>query len=373
MKYSNLLLAALTATALTFTACGGGDSDPTPPADETPAGGTTSTVLSGTISADKTLDASKAYEIKGLVLVKGATLTIPAGTTLFGAEGENYMVIAKGAKIDAQGTAAKPIVFTSKTAHSGGTGAAGQWGGLTILGNAPVNETMSYEVDENNADFAFGGTMAADNSGTLTHVKVLNSGYAVVENKEINGLSLCGVGSGTTINNITVENSQDDGVEIWGGTVDLDHVTIEGAQDDSLDLDSGYTGTVSNLTIVQTGSKANAGIEMSSGDSATHYTNPTIRDFTITTAAVNAEGGIYLKDKEVTGTFSNGTVNHTAATGSKGSIYVKKSMNNVDELSFTNVTLNPATVTGKSDDPATTDVNEDNSDTVALVKAAAGV
>ncbi|MDQ7047317.1 MAG: hypothetical protein Q9M39_06745 [Sulfurovum sp.] len=130
----------------------------------------------------------------------------------------------------------------------------------------------------------------ADSSGILKHVKILNSGITMAEDKEINGLSLVGVGSGTTIEDLTVDYSDDDCVEAWGGTVNLTNVTVSHCTDDHFDIDDGYSGTVKNLVINQTG--GNAGIEMSG------HTVATFDGLTITQDLSNKEGGIFLKKTE---------------------------------------------------------------------------
>jgi len=174
------------------------------------------------------------------------------------------MIIDKGAKILAEGTATDPITFTSEIAANGGIAAWGQWGGLTIIGKAGNTQVTPYEVD---SSFVPDSTDMADSSGVLTHVKILNSGITMSQDKEINGLSLVAVGSGTKIEDITVDLSDDDGVEIWGGTVNLKNISISRCSDDHFDIDDGYSGTVTNLTITQT--TGNAGIEMSGTTAAT--------------------------------------------------------------------------------------------------------
>ncbi|MBA3026527.1 MAG: hypothetical protein FP820_08970 [Sulfurimonas sp.] len=274
--------------------------------------------LSGDIIEDTLLTkANSPYKLAGnKVKVKnGATLIIEPGVTVYG-ESTAYLIITKGSKINASGTATDPIIFTSEAAFNGATGVSGQWGGVTILGEAITNEpdTIRYEVDESDADFAYGGTNDADNSGVLNYVKILNSGFAVAPDKEVNGLSLCGVGSSTIVDNITVLNSGDDGIEIWGGAVNLNNISITGAEDDGLDLDSGYHGTVKNLAVTQVAPGA-ALIEMTNhGDATKQRTNWTLDGFTLTASANQVgEGGIYFKDLDVTATIKNGTVDMTAS------------------------------------------------------------
>ena len=302
--------------------------------------GATSETVTGTLSGTVNWTADTQYKLSGQVKVaSGATLNIAAGTVVYGDAGANYLVVLAGGTINADGNATDPITFTSTAALAGGDAGQGQWGGLTILGNATTNHTTPfYEVDEDDSDFAFGGSTDTDNSGSLSYVRILNSGYTVATDLEINGLSLCGVGTGTTIDNIYVADSSDDGIEIWGGTVDLSNIEIFNAGDDSLDLDYGYTGTVSNVTVEQ-GDAAHAGMEISSGGS-TPMTSPTIINFNVTTVADSDEGGIYLKDDTTAPTFINGLVYHNG-DDEKGVIYAKKTPTTDAEaaLAFKNVTL----------------------------------
>jgi len=301
----------------------------------------TEVIVNANIETDTTWTSGNKYKVSGLVKVKSnATLTIEAGTIIYGEAGANYIVVTKGSKIEAAGTQTNPIVFTSSAALADSTTAApSQWGGLTILGNAPTNQSdPHYEVDENDAEFAFGGSVAADNSGTLTHVYILNSGKEVATDLEINGLSLCGVGSGTTVENIHIENSSDDGIEIWGGTVNVTNIDVKNALDDSIDLDSGYVGTITNARIQQVDT-AHAGFEISSGGT-TPMTGATIVNFSVQKAADSDEGGIYIKDDSTAPTFVNGFVTVGANEG-HAAVRVKKAMADDQKtaLSFKDVNL----------------------------------
>lgn len=355
-------LSLVAAAAIALTGCGSDDTTVTTAWDINVTGeGDTSTCLdvatstiSGTCGVDTTLTlANSPYKLAGnkVKVVNGATLTIEAGVRVYG-ESLAYLVVTKGSKIEAVGTALNPIIFTSEIAElNASAAAAGQWGGITILGNASTNEAESirYEVDSADEDFAYGGNGSYDteSSGTLQYVQILNSGYAVAPEKEVNGLSLCGIGSGTVVDNIKVKDSGDDGIEIWGGKVNLTNIQIEGAQDDGFDIDSGYQGSVTNLTVTQTEPGA-ALIEMTNGGDATKQrTTLTLDNFTLT-ASVNQkkEGGIYFKDMDVTGSFSNGTVDMTASpelnTGAgltnKEGVYASPSFTNVTVKSSAFVT-----------------------------------
>jgi len=350
----SLLAAALVAS---FTGCGGDSSTPTTtetpttevttPTTETPTESQSDSKvsLSGEIISDKTLTADKVWVLNGLVAVKnGATLTIEAGTTIVGKAGtganSSYMVIDKDSKIMAEGTADKHIVFTSETAYDGGAEDVGQWGSLVIIGNAANAQVEPYEV---NADFVAGDSKMDDNSGVLKYVDVLNSGITIEENKELNGLSLVGVGSGTTIDHLNVERSDDDCVEIWGGTVNLSNVTVAGCTDDQFDIDDGFSGTVTNLTINQT--TGNSAIEMSG------ETDATFDGFTINSTTSTKEGGIYFKKDGIGGTFKNGTINYNTPDNGYGAIHSKGTFDSAN-TSFTNVTLAGSNTTKFTGDSA---------------------
>ncbi|MDD2790199.1 MAG: hypothetical protein PHU40_05965 [Sulfurimonas sp.] len=312
--------------------------------------------LTGDITQDTLLTkANSPYKLAGnkVKIKNNATLIIEPGVTIYG-ESSAYLIVTKGSKINASGTATDPIIFTSEAAFNGAPGVAGQWGGVTLLGSAITNEpdTIRYEVDEADADFAYSGTNDADNSGVLNYVQILNSGFAVAPDKEVNGLSLCGVGSSTIVDNITILNSGDDGIEIWGGSVNLNNISITGAEDDGLDLDSGYHGTVKNLAVTQT-QAGFALIEMTNhGDATKQRTNWTLDGFTLTASANQlGEGGIYFKDSDVTATFKNGTVDMTNSpvankgaglTNSAGVVYTSPILQNVTVKSnqFVNVVAN---------------------------------
>lgn len=244
-------------------------------------------VLSGDITTDTTLTSSNLYAITGEVNVIGAELTIEPGTTLFGASGNSYLAINRGATINAAGTAAEPIIFTSAQDVAGlNTGdEQGQWGGLTILGQSTNNKgERTYEAGTQLYGPAGGVTIDADNSGTLTYVAIKYSGYEVEKDKELNGLSLGSVGSGTTINNIAIIGSADDGIELWGGTVSVDGLYIYNAGDDSIDTDQGYVGTLSNVYAEQNivddevGSRVIEADSHSTGTAGTPVATPTLQN-----------------------------------------------------------------------------------------------
>ncbi len=212
--------------------------------------------LPNAITTDMTLSSSKVYGIDRRVVVSdGATLTIEPGTRLAGCSLYSFLVIANDAKIMAQGTKDKPIVFTSQVdlygfPHDEKT--PGEWGGLVVAGKAYAHyNNNKYEADES---ISFGSTTHEhdhDNSGILQYVVIKHTGYEVKKDKELNGLSLAAVGDGTIIENIAIIGGEDDGIEIWGGTVNINGLYIYNANDDSLDVDLGYRGEVKNVLIIQ--------------------------------------------------------------------------------------------------------------------------
>jgi hypothetical protein len=213
--------------------------------------GTENTILEGRIKENRTLKANFTYKLRGLVYVTdGAVLTIEPGTKIVGETGQKGgLIITRNAKIIADGTVDKPIVFTSESA----TPARGDWAGLVILGNAPTNASFNnvagvgeIEGGVNNSDGLglYGGTNPADNSGILRYVRVEYAGYAFLPDKEINGITFGGVGNQTIVDYVQVSYANDDSFEWFGGTVNCKHLISFRGLDDELDTDNGYSGKV---------------------------------------------------------------------------------------------------------------------------------
>ncbi|MGY3055469.1 putative membrane protein [Pedobacter sp. UYEF25] len=199
------------------------------------------------ITTSTTWTADKIYTLSSIIYVtNGATLTIEPGTIIKGAKsvsGAGSLVITRGSKIMAVGTADKPIVFTS--AQPVGQRAAQDWGGVILLGKAPVNQGNDNQIEgisAGNANALYGGTDAADNSGTMKYVRIEFGGVPLSPDNEINGLTFGGVGSGTTIDYIEVYRSGDDSYEWFGGTVNAKHLMAIGGLDDDFDTDFGFSG-----------------------------------------------------------------------------------------------------------------------------------
>lgn len=238
-------------------------------------------ILAGTYTSDKTLTADKIWKLSGRVFIAdGATLTIPAGT-IIKAEGgtgtdSSFICIARGGKIDAQGTADKPIIMTSvaddiqigqKNGSNLDASNVGLWGGLLVLGKAPgsfKNDVVEYQIEGIPAEETnglYGGNDIADNSGVINYLSIRHGGTSIGEDNEINGLTLGGVGTGTSISNVEVIGNQDDGIEFFGGTVNASNLLVWGQGDDGLDIDQSYSGTINNAIVIAN-SSSDHGLEI---------------------------------------------------------------------------------------------------------------
>lgn len=206
-------------------------------------------VVDTRITTDTVWESGNAYILAGQTFVEnGAELTIEPGVTIKGDSG-SALVITRDARIFARGSRERPIVFTS--VHPPGTRAAGDWGGLVLLGNAPVNRADAHvegiSADDPRGDF--GGDAPGDSCGVLEFVRVEFAGFELARNVELNGLTLGGCGSATIVRHVQVHRGLDDGVEVFGGKVDLSHIVVTGADDDAFDWDMGWQGRVQFLLV----------------------------------------------------------------------------------------------------------------------------
>lgn len=222
--------------------------------------------VTGTITEDLTLDADSTWVISGAVFVgddDGAcpTLTIDAGTTAYGATGQrSFIAVQRCAKIEANGTKDAPVVLTSGAAARD----VGDWGGLVINGQA-VNNLCADPSDcniegEGNSGF-YGGSNDSDNSGTLNYVVVTHAGDNVTDDDQLNGIAFQAVGSGTEVDYIQVHRNQDDGIEMFGGTVNIKHAVLTGIHDDSIDWTGGWRGKMQHVVVQQWDDGGDRGIE----------------------------------------------------------------------------------------------------------------
>lgn len=246
-----------------------------------------SRVLQGSYGRNITLTGGT-YTIKGYVyFTSGTTLSIPKGTILKSdVSQKGAVIIERGARIEALGTAQEPIIFTS--GKPAGQRQRGDWGGIIILGNAPTNRPLSpAPLVEGGVDRRYGGTVANDNSGTLRYVRIEWAGIAAEPGSEINGLTLGGVGSGTTLEYIQVSYGNDDAYEFFGGTVNAKYLVSYATSDDDLDFDFGYTGKI-QFAVVQrrpeiADTDAGNGVEADNdgtGTSASPFTTPVLSNIT---------------------------------------------------------------------------------------------
>lgn len=210
--------------------------------------------IKGTFTESITLKADSTYTLDGVVYItNGATITIQPGAIIKAKKGKTALVITRGAKIDAQGTAAKPIVFTSEVANPNPVN-GDLWGGIVILGKATTNQTFNGqagvgEIEGGINDPAtnyglYGGNDDNDNSGKLKYVRIEHAGYPFLPEKELNALTLGAVGSQTEIDYVQVSYAYDDAFEMFGGTVNLKHIISYRTNDDDFDCDNGYRGKV---------------------------------------------------------------------------------------------------------------------------------
>lgn len=260
--------------ALTLTSCKK-DKDPEPD----PAPTVDHNDFKGDFSTEVSLDATKTYKLTGMVKIKaGGKMTIPAGTRIEGVGGTSAAIIVEqGGQIFINGTASAPVVMTSGLA----TKSRGDWGGLVICGKASCNSGGGMsEV----GDVPYGGTIDNDNSGTIRYLRIEYSGAAFNSEKEYNGFSLFGVGNGTTIENVQIFENADDGIEFYGGTVNVSNLIIAHVEDDMLDWTEGWRGTVTNVFGKNDQGFGNRGIEADNWETdnaATPTSNPTITNMTL--------------------------------------------------------------------------------------------
>jgi hypothetical protein len=238
----NVLAGLLLGSLVVSSGCKKSDSAPNP-SNPTPPVENKTPDIRGIISTDQHWTKDKTYRLRGYVYVtNNAILTIDAGTKIVSnKDSAGVLVIYRGAKINATGTAAEPIVFTSAETSP----KPGDLGGVVLAGLAKGNGNHSVIEGGVDAAFsAFGGTDDADNSGTLKYVRIEYGGKAVNPGDEINGLSLYGVGSGTTIDYVEVVRGLDDAFEFFGGTVNCKHLIAYNSADDDYDMDDGYRGKI---------------------------------------------------------------------------------------------------------------------------------
>ncbi len=303
--------------------------------------------LSGTLTSNVRLNSNFVYQLEGAVFVgqdqgpdaaapiagaSPAILTIDAGTTLFGAAGEDYLVISRGSQIRSNGTRTAPVNMTSRDEVFGTANLAtdrAKWGGLVINGRAPINDcidgtaaggTAGCEKTGEGSSGLFGGNVPGDNSGNLFFTRVSFAGTLINDEDELNGIAFQGVGSATQVDYIQVHNNADDGVEFFGGTVNVKHVVLTGNGDDSMDWTDGWTGNAQFVIVRQASDAGDRAIEADNRGGSTGNRDalprsfPTLSNFTlIGTPATDT--GIVVR-AGTAGRFRNGII--TGFTGDAG-------------------------------------------------------
>ena len=245
-------------------------------------------VLEGEITEDMTLTRDYNYLLNGAVFIGNDTsetvLTIEPGTMIMGStERLSFLSIRRGSKIMAEGTAEMPIVFTSDRLSA--ERRRSDWGGVILSGRAPINKAGGEADHEGDAGRYGGGNNPNphDNSGVLRYVRVEFGGRQITPDNELNGIAFGGVGDGTTVDYIHVHMGSDDGVEFFGGTVNVKHVYITGAADDCFDWTDGWTGKAQFVVAQQYGDEANNGFECDNSaidNDASPRSNPSIWNWT---------------------------------------------------------------------------------------------
>lgn len=241
----------------------------------------TTVQINSNITSDQTWEDGKTYILGGRIAVEaGATLTIEGGAVVKGEAGQeansSVLLVARDATLNANGTADQPVIFTSVADEitpemiDAGNFASpnltssqkGLWGGVIVLGNAPISasnesgDIMEVQIEgipTSDQNGLYGGDDLEDSSGSLTYVSIRHGGTLIGEGNEINGLTLGGVGSATTVENIEVVANQDDGVEFFGGTVNASNILVWNNGDDAIDTDQAWAGTLTNVLVVNPG------------------------------------------------------------------------------------------------------------------------
>ena len=282
-------------------------------------------VLQGAVNDTVTLDASVNYQLNSSYIVQsGGELIIPAGTKIEARDGGTgvYIAVLKGGKIDIQGTADNPVVFSSSE------GNPGDWGGLTICGDATTSAGVNAEAEV--GGFIYGGTNDADSSGSITYLVIKGTGAQINADSQYNGISFYAVGSGTTLENISVIDGADDGVEFFGGTVSASNIYLENNEDDSVDWTEGWNGTLTDTYISHTIAGFSTAFEGDKDNGNPKFVNLT---------AISSQGGTALQFKKTSG----GTITNIWLEGYDKNIDMK------DDGPLTNVIIDGVAASTSAD------------------------
>ena len=244
-------------------------------------------IMQGTLTEDFVLNPGTNYLLTGSFIVDtGVELTVPSGTQIEADNGgtDVYIAVLKGGKIFINGSETNPVVMSSAN------GNPGDWGGLTICGNAITTAGVDAEAEV--GGFLYGGNDDTDNSGVIKNLVIKGTGAQINSESQYNGVSFYAVGSGTVVENISVVNGADDGVEFFGGTVSVTNLYLENNEDDSIDWTEGWSGTINNAYIKNTIAGFSTVVEADKDNA-----NPKINNLT----AVSTVGGTALQFKKESG------------------------------------------------------------------------
>ncbi|HEY7905439.1 MAG TPA: hypothetical protein VIC53_00800 [Wenzhouxiangella sp.] len=263
-----------------------------------------SCIITGAIETDVTLTNEILWLPRGKVTVAdGATVTIEPNTEIVGGTGPStdYVVVEQGGKMIADGSVNNPIIMRGDVAKG-----RGEWGGLAINGKAPINgcaEGTEVCTAQGEGDSGtYGGNDPEDNSGVYRYMIVSNAGFEFSPDNELNGIALQGVGSGTTFEFVQVHLNADDGIEPFGGTVNMKNIVLTGHGDDSFDWTKGFQGKAQYVLIKQYGDDADRGIEADnngSNNDATPRSQPMLANFTIIgpgSATADGSHGVLIRE-----------------------------------------------------------------------------
>ena len=357
MKKLNLLT-ALSIAVLALSACK--KDDPTPTPEPTPTDNSGNKVITQNISSNTSWTNDNVYQLGGrIVVTDGATLTIEKGTVIKGEAGAGAnataLIVARGGKLIAEGTATEPIIFTSVadeispediqngnfTSPNLDPTINGLWGGVIVLGkarisasndNGDVSEVQIEGIPTSDANGLYGGNNDNDNSGILKYISIRHGGTNIGSGNEINGLTLGGVGNGTVIDHIEIVANQDDGVEWFGGTVNVTNVVSWNCGDDGIDTDQSWAGTLDNFVVI--GALGHA-FELD-GPEGSYAAGHTIKNGSIK-ASYNGRVG-----EDLINTDDNSIVNleNLYFTDIADGQIINRTTHNVGEVNFTNILLN---------------------------------
>lgn len=286
-----VILAILAISIITFSSCKDDDKNPIPVVvDKFDSNDFKGEVKDG---ENITLDSKKVYKLSGALIVKkGATLTIPAGTVIEASATSSsnnkvrYIAVEQGAKIYINGTASKPVVMTCEKKE------AEAWGGLVVCGYAPTNKATASAGAEVSG-LSYGGDKKDDNSGVIEYLRLEYTGYKYTDTKEFNGLSMFGVGSGTKVDYVVSYKGGDDGMEFFGGTVNASHLVSVDSEDDGIDFADGWAGTGEYWVSVNSTKSGIEGSNNGDNGAATPMTNAKLKNLTVYGMG---EKPIYLKE-----------------------------------------------------------------------------